>query len=230
MKIKLFADGPTLDQLKTSDNSLINGFTFNPSLFKKNGAKDYLHYSKEILKFCNNKPVSLEVFSDEEIGMIEQASILNSLGENIYVKIPICFTNGKSTKSVIQTLVKKGIKLNLTAIFLIDQIKEIINDVKDTETILSVFVGRIYDAGVDGFESMVEINKFVQKNSKCQTLWASTRMPFDFIKAEKSQTNIITMPIENIKKLNNFGYDLKQYSIDTVQQFYNDAKSCGFKI
>jgi transaldolase len=95
---------------------------------------------------------------------------------------------------------------------------------------LSVFVGRIYDAGVDGFESMVEINKFVQKNSKCQTLWASTRMPFDFIKAEKSQTNIITMPIENIKKLNNFGYDLKQYSIDTVQQFYNDAKSCGFKI
>lgn len=230
MGINLYADGPTLKQLNDLDNEKIKGYTFNPSLFSKLGAKDYVGFSKEILNKCGEKPVSLEVISDDEKGMIYQAEVLNSLGKNVYVKIPICFTSGKSTKPVIDNLIKKNIKLNITAIFLINQIEEIIELVKDTETILSVFIGRIYDAGIDGYQIMSEINKFVHNNSKCKTLWASTRMAYDIVKAEKSNTDIITVSVENIKKMEKFGYNLNQFSVDTVKQFYNDAKSSGFNI
>ena len=230
MKINLFADGPTLDEITNLDSSNITGYTFNPSLFKKLGANDYIEFSKKIVQACNNKPVSLEVISDDKKGMIEQAEILNSLGKNVYVKIPVCFTDGGYTKEVIGNLIKKKIKLNITAIFLIDQIEEIIHTIRDTETILSVFVGRIYDAGVDGYEIMSNVNQLVHNQSSCKTLWASARMAFDLIKAEKSNSDIITMSVEHIKKIEKFGYDLNQYSIDTVKQFYNDAKSSGFKI
>mgnify|MGYP000515716517 CR=1 FL=1 len=152
MRINLYADGPTLKQLNDLDNEKIKGYTFNPSLFSKLGAKDYVGFSKEILNKCGEKPVSLEVISDDEKGMIYQAEVLNSLGKNVYVKIPICFTSGKSTKPVIDNLIKKNIKLNITAIFLINKIEEIIELVKDTETILSVFIGRIYDAGIEGIK------------------------------------------------------------------------------
>ena len=211
MSIDLFADGPTLEQLSELDNDKIKGFTFNPSLFGKIGAKDYLDFSKKILNLCKNKPVSLEVISDDEKGMIHQAEVLNSLGRNVFVKIPICFTNGESTKDVIQNLIKKNIKLNITAIFLLDQIKEIINIVKETETILSVFIGRVYDAGIDGYQLMSEVNNFVHNKSECKTLWASTRMAYDIIKAEKSNTDIITVSVENIKKMEKFGYDLDNF-------------------
>ena len=230
MKINLFADGPTLDEIANLNSGNITGYTFNPSLFKKLGAKDYIEFSKKIVQACNNKPVSLEVISDDKNGMMEQAEILNSLGKNVYVKIPVCFSDGKYTKEVIGNLIKKNIKLNITAIFLIDQIEEIIHTIRDTETILSVFVGRIYDAGIDGYEIMSHVNQLVHNQSSCKTLWASARMAFDLIKAEKSNSDIITMSVEHIKKLEKFGYDLNQYSIDTVKQFYNDAKSSGFKI
>ena len=228
MNINLFADGPTLQQLTELNKERVKGYTFNPSLFGKIGAKDYLDFSKEILNLCGVKPVSLEVISDDEKGMIRQAEILNSLGKNVYVKVPICFTSGESTKNVIKDLVKKNIKLNITAIFMLNQIDEIIELIKDTETILSVFIGRIYDAGIDGYQTMLEVNKYVHNKSKCKTLWASTRMAYDIIKAEKSNTDIITVSVEHLKKMEKFGYDLNQYSIDTVKQFHNDAKSSGF--
>ncbi len=123
-KIKLYVDGPTLDQINENLGITIDGYTFNPSLFKKNGAKDYLDYSKEILQVCKNKPVSLEVFADDEENMIRQGRLLKDLGNNVYVKIPIVYTNGKSTINVIRKLAEEDTKLNITAIFLIDQIKE----------------------------------------------------------------------------------------------------------
>ncbi len=228
--IKLYSDGPNLNEINENFGIEIDGYTFNPSLFKKNGAKNYLEYSKEILKLCSNKPVSLEVFADDELSMIEQGISLSKLGENVFVKIPITFTNGKSTKKVIEALQAKKIKLNITAIFLLDQIQDIIDTIKDTNTILSVFAGRIYDSGFDAKKDMFKINEFIKNNSSCQSLWASTRMAYDYKNAIEVKTNIITMQTAHIKKLKMFGTNLKEYSLKTVKQFYEDAKSSGFKI
>ena len=229
-KIKLYADGPTSEQINQEYPLKIDGYTFNPSLFKKNGAKDYLEYSKKIINECNDKPVSLEVFADDEENMVRQGKLLNSLGKNIFVKIPIVYTNGESTLNVIKTLVDEGIKLNITAIFLLDQIQKILPTIKNTSTILSVFAGRLYDSGIDAKEKMVEINNYVHQNSSCLTLWASTRMAYDYVTANNIQTDIITMQIEHIKKLSLIGTNPQEYSIKTVKQFYQDAQTSGFKI
>ena len=229
-KITVFCDGPKLDEIDIKLPIDIDGYTFNPSLFRKNNAKDYLAYSKEILRKCETKPVSLEVISDTQDEMIRQGMILGKLKENVYVKVPIVFSNGKSTKEVIKKLVKQNIKLNITAIFTLDQIKEIINEIKDTNTILSIFVGRIFDSGIDGEKAIEEMNYFIKNNSKCKSLWASTRMPYDIIKAIKTKTDIITMPIEQINKLSKFGKKQDIYSIETVKQFYEDALKSKFRI
>ena len=228
--IKLYMDGPQLNEINKDYNIEIDGYTFNPSLFKKNGAKDYLGYSKEILSICSNKPVSLEVFADDKSGMIEQGMKLHSLSKNVYVKIPITFTNGESTISVIEELLKQNVKLNITAIFTLDQIKKIIKTVQNSESILSIFAGRIYDCGVDAKQKVKEMNEFIKENSKCKSLWASTRMPYDFVTAAEINTDIITMQISHIEKLRMFGLELSEYSLKTVKQFYEDAKSSGFKI
>jgi transaldolase len=229
-KINLYMDGPELDQIKNNYGIEIDGYTFNPSLFKKNGAKDYIGYSKKILEACSNKPVSLEVFADDHDGMVNQGKILNNLSSNVFVKIPISFTNGETTSKVIQELLNLGIKLNITAIFTLDQIKKIIKIVKDSESILSIFAGRIYDCGVDAKATVKEMNVFIKENSKCKSLWASTRMPYDYNTAKEIDSDIITMQIAHIEKLKMFGLDLNEYSLKTVKQFYDDAKSSGFKI
>jgi len=229
-KMKLYFDGPNLDEIDLDFGFQIDGYTFNPSLFKKNGATDYIEYSKKILKKCSNKPVSLEVFADDEDGMIKQGKILNNLGNNIFVKVPITYTNGDSTLKVIQNLLDENVKLNITAIFLIDQVKEILQTVKDSETIISVFAGRIYDCGIDAKKEMKNINKLIKENSKCQSLWASTRMTYDYIAAKEVGTDIITMSISHIEKLKMIGMNPKEYSLKTVKQFYEDSKSSGFKI
>jgi len=229
-KIKLYSDGPNLNEINKDFGIEIDGYTFNPSLFKKNGAINYLEYSKEILKLCSNKPVSLEVFADDEVQMIDQGVSLSKLGDNVFVKIPITYTNGESTKRVIQSLRERNIQLNITAIFLLDQIKKIIDAVKDTNTILSIFAGRIFDCGIDAKKTMLEINNYIKENSSCQSLWASTRMAYDYKNAIEVSTDIITMQTSHIEKLRMFGTDLKEYSLKTVKQFYEDAKSSGFKI
>ena len=229
-KINLYMDGPRLDQINNSYGLEIDGYTFNPSLFKKNGATDYIGYSKKILEICSGKPVSLEVFADDHDGMINQGKILNNLASNVFVKIPISFTNGDTTSKVIHELLNLGIKLNITAIFTLEQIKNIIDIIKDSESILSVFAGRIYDCGVDAKEKVKEINTFIKDNSKCKSLWASTRMPFDYVTAIDVKSDIITMQISHIEKLKMFGTNLNDYSLKTVKQFYEDAKSSGFEI
>jgi transaldolase len=229
-KIKLYFDGPNLDEIDIDFGVQIDGYTFNPSLFKKNGATDYIEYSKKILKKCSDKPVSLEVFADDENDMINQGKILNNLGRNVFVKIPITYTNGTSTLKVIQNLLDENVKLNITAIFVIDQVKEILQTIKDSETIISVFAGRIYDCGIDAKKEMMNINKLIKENSKCQSLWASTRMAYDYMVAKEVGTDIITMSISHIEKLKMIGMNPKEYSLKTIKQFYEDAKSSGFKI
>ena len=228
--IDLYADGIQLNEFNKDYGIEIDGYTFNPSIFKKNGAKDYLTYSKEIISQCKVKPVSLEVFSDEEAGMIEQAKILHSLSKNVFVKIPITFTNKGFTTKVLEKLVSENIKLNITAIFTYEQIDKILPIVKNTNTILSVFAGRIFDCGKDANQIMKKICEKVKNNSKCKVLWASPRMTYDYLNAIKCGAHIITMQLPQIKKLKMFEKSLDDYSLETVKQFYDDAKSSGFKL
>ena len=229
-KIKLYADGLRLDEFNKNYGIEIDGYTFNPSIFKKHGAKNYLEYSKQIISKCDSKPLSLEVIADEQNKMIEQAQILHDLSKNIFVKIPITFTNKEFTTQVISTLIKSNIKLNITAIFTLEQIKEILSKVKDTNSILSVFAGRIFDCGKDANKIMKEICSYVKKNSRCQVLWASPRMCYDYINAINCGADIITMQLSQIKKLKMFNKDLTEHSLETVRQFYDDGKSYGYKL
>jgi len=229
-KIDLYADGLNLDEFDTDFGIDIDGYTFNPSLFKKNGATDYLEYSKKVVSKCNSKPVSLEVFADEESEMIKQAEILSTLGKNVYVKIPVTFTNKFFTTKVISNLIKKNIKLNITALFTMPQIEEVLPAVKETETILSVFAGRIFDCGQDAAKLMKEISLKVKKEGKCKVLWASPRMPYDYINAIVCGSDIITMQSSQIKKLKLFKKTPDDYSLETVKQFFKDASSSGYKL
>ena len=228
--IDLYADGVKIDEFNINYGIEIDGYTFNPSIFKKHGASDYYQYSKEIIKECPKKPVSLEVIADDEVNMIKQAQKLSSLGDNVFVKVPIVFTNTESTKNVIKKLTSDNVKMNITAIFTIDQIQNILDIIKNTKTILSVFAGRIFDTGKDAFKIMQEINDKVHNESECKTLWASPRMSYDYVNAIKSKTDIITMQPSQIKKLSLFKKDLNQYSVETVKQFFDDANSSGFKL
>lgn len=228
-KTKLFIDGPNFDEILSFKNK-VDGFTFNPSLFKKLGAENYLEFTKKILNLTEKKSVSIEVIGDDEDTCFEQALKISEISEIISVKIPIVYTNGSSTKNLIKKLVKKNIKLNITAIFTIDQIEEIISVVKDTNTILSIFAGRIFDIGKDANKEFLDMSNLIKKKSNCMSLWASCRMPYDLINAQNSNADIITMPPNMIKKINFFNKDPIEYSIETVKMFFEDAKKAGFKI
>ena len=231
LNIKIFADGANLDSIKKlNELDFISGFTTNPSLMKKAGVVDYKKFANELVSIVPSKPISFEVFADDLLQMEEQALEIASWGENINVKIPIMNTKGELTDKVIKNLSKKKIKLNITAIFTIDQIKKILAIVKDSETILSIFAGRIYDCGIDAKQKVLEMNKLIHENTKCKSLWASTRMPYDYMTAIEVGTDIITMQISHVKKMEMFGFDLTEYSKKTVKQFYQDARTSGFDI
>ena len=228
-KIKLFQDGPTLKEIEDLKDK-VDGYTFNPTLFKKLGAKDYINFTRDILTKTNNKSVSIEVFADTEDECLNQAKIIQQINEKISVKIPIVYTNGETTINLISKLVENDIKLNITAIFTLDQIKYILPKIERTKTILSVFSGRIFDIGLDAENIFKKISDDVHSNSECQLLWASCRMPYDYIMAERSGADIITMPTDMILKLEKFGKDPVDFSLETVKMFYDDAKKSNFKI
>ena len=214
--MELYADGPTLEEI---DELNVDGYTFNPSLYKKLGASNYIDFSKKIANKIKNKSVSVEVIGDDEDECIRQGRIISKIAENISVKIPITFTNGSSTKNLISELVKQEIKLNITAIFTLDQIKEIIEVVKDSNSILSIFSGRIYDIGLNAEEKFTEMSDFIHNNSSCKSLWASCRMTYDYLTAKKASADIITMSPNLIKKMEIFNKDPLQYSKETVIGF-----------
>tara|TARA_Y100000389_G_C17434300_1_gene504549 strand:+ start:605 stop:1288 length:684 start_codon:yes stop_codon:yes gene_type:complete len=227
--MKLYADGPTLDEIKMLDND-VDGYTFNPSLFRKLGANDYLEFSRKISKTIQSKPISIEVIGDTHDECLRQAKVINKISDNIWVKIPISFTDGSTTKNLIKNLIEEDIKLNITAIFTIDQIKEIIDIVKKSNCILSIFSGRIYDIGHDAKLKFTEMSQYIHENSNCNSLWASCRMTYDYFTAKDSKADIITMSPTLIKKMKLFNKDPVQYSKETVISFYDDAKKAGYKI
>ena len=232
LKIKIFSDGANeKDMLEMNSKSIIKGLTTNPSLMKKAGINDYKSFAKKILTNIKNKPVSFEIFSDEINEMEKQALEINSWGENIYVKIPISNTMNVSTAGLLKKLSIKKVKLNVTAIMTVDQVKEVMNVLKkDVPSIISVFAGRIADTGRDPVPIMKNCLKEMENNPKSELLWASTRELFNVFQANDIGCHIITVPIDILNKLNLIDYDLNKYSLDTVKDFYEDALKAKFKI
>lgn len=231
-KIKIFCDTANILLIKKyNKHSLVKGFTTNPSLMKLSGAKNYENYSKKILKICKDKPISFEVFSDDLNVMEEQAMEIFSWGKNVNVKIPITNTKGESTTKLIGILSERGVICNVTAIFTTEQIEKVVSILNpSTPAILSVFAGRIADSGIDPFEIMKKSVHISKSKPKTEILWASTREIINIFQAEKSGCQIITVPHELLKKLSTIGKDLKNYSLETVLSFYNDAKEAGYSI
>ena len=232
LKIKLFLDGANLADLKTlADVAHIQGFTTNPSLMKKAGITDYEAFVKAALPLIKNKPISFEVFADDFSEMKRQALKLKNYGPNVYVKIPITNTKQESALPLIKELVNEGVKLNITAILILEQVKNLAAVLKNgVPSIISVFAGRIADTGVDPSPMMRESRKLLKNIAGAELLWASTREVLNIIQAEEAGCDIITVPVDILKKISFIGCDLRQFSLETVQQFYEDARSSGFKL
>ncbi|OUV60986.1 MAG: transaldolase [Cellvibrionales bacterium TMED122] len=231
-KVKIFADGADLENIKfLSTKTYIKGFTTNPSLMRKKGVSDYKNFALEVLKNCQNKPVSFEIFADDLGDMERQAIEISKWGENVNVKIPVTNTKGESTKELIKALSERKIICNITAILTIEQLKTIVNALDvNTPAILSIFAGRIADTGINPSPIMAEAVKIAKSKPKSQILWASTRELFNIFQAESTGCQIITIPHDIINKFHLLGKDLTDLSLETVKTFYKDAKSAGFKI
>ena len=232
LKIKIFSDGADKkDMLDMNSKTFIKGLTTNPSLMKKAGIKDYEAFAKDILSTIKKKPISFEVFSDDFNNMERQAMKIAGWADNVYVKIPITNTKKESSKELIKRLAEKNVKLNITAIMTLDQVKTVVSVLNDNvPSIISVFAGRIADTGRDPVPIMKNCLKEMENNPKSELLWASTRELFNIFQANDIGCHIITVPIDILNKLNLIDYDLNKYSLDTVKDFYEDALKAKFEI
>jgi len=232
INIKIFADGASVQDLKVlKKNKLIKGFTTNPSLMRKAGVKNYLKFAKEAAKVVAPKPLSLEVFSDEIFEMERQALKLAKIGKNVNIKIPITNTKGHSTKHIISSLCNLGYHVNVTAIFTLKQITDLLKILnKNSKIILSIFAGRIADSGVDPEPLCKKTRKLTKKFRNCEILWASTREVFNVMQAQRSGCHIITVPNKIIMKFENIGKDQNKFSLETIKMFYKDAAQSKYRI
>ncbi|VGV46579.1 translaldolase [Streptococcus pyogenes] len=217
--------------LKDLQTGLITGFTTNPSLMKKAGISSYIGFAKEVLAKITDYPVSFEVFADDLASMEKEAEKIASLGDNVYVKIPVTTSTGESTCPLIQKLSAKGIKLNVTAIFTIEQTQAVVDHLTaGVPAIVSVFAGRIADTGVDPMPIMEEALRICRQKEEVELLWASPRETYNIYQADQLGVDIITCTTDLIAKLPLQGKDLEDYSLETVQMFLKDSTSLGFKI
>ena len=232
MYIKIYCDSADYKTIKKySEFNLVKGFTTNPSLMSLAGIKNYKNYSIKLLKICKNKPISLELFSDDINTMIRQAYLINSWGKNVYVKIPVVNTQGKFTGKVIRELSSKGVKLNITAVYTYEQVKKVFFCLnKNTKSIISIFAGRMGDAGKDPIPIIKESVRLTKRIKNVEILWASTREPYNYVQAKNCGCSIITMPSSIIEKILKFGKSLEKLSLDTVKKFLKDSKESNFKI
>tara|TARA_X000001036_G_C20637868_1_gene789895 strand:- start:980 stop:1678 length:699 start_codon:yes stop_codon:yes gene_type:complete len=232
LNTKIFCDIAELKLIrKFNKKNIIKGFTTNPSLMRKAGAKDYKLYSKKILKICKNKPVSLEVFADELKEMEEQGLKINTWGKNVYVKIPVLNSKGKFTGKVIKELNKQNIKLNITAVYTSSQTNKILKAInKKTKVIISMFAGRSADAGKDPIPEFKKSIAMAKKFKNVEILWASVREPYNYLQANQLGCHIITIPPNIIEKIENFGKSFTQLTKETVVAFLKDSKKSKFKI
>jgi transaldolase len=232
LKIKIFCDIAELNLIKKfNKKNIVKGFTTNPSLMRKAGAENYGTYSKKILKICNNKPVSLEVFGDEYNEMKKQAIQINKWAKNVYVKVPIVNSKGKFMGKIIRELNDQNIKLNITAVYSAKQTKKILKLInKKTSVIISIFAGRAADTGKDPVPEFKKSIYLAKKFKNVEILWASVREPYNYLQAKNLGCHIITVPPAIIEKIEKFGKTFDQLTTETVKAFLIDSKKSNFKI
>jgi transaldolase len=232
LNIKIYHDGADVEEIiRMDEENFVDGFTTNPTLMKMSGITDYLDFAKKVLSEVKETSISFEVFSDELDDMYRQANILKDLGENVWVKIPVSNTKGEYTYPLIKKLSNEGVKLNITAIFTKEQIKQVYSSLNPgAKSIISIFAGRIANAGIDPEEIMQYATDLVSGDENIETLWASSREVFNIIQAERCGTDIITLTPSLINGMKDLGKDLDQYCLETVKMFYDDAKKSGFTL
>ncbi len=233
LKVKIYADGADIEAMSRMDSeNFVSGFTTNPTLMARNGVEDYLSFAKQVLNEISDKSISFEVFSDDLDDMYRQALILRDLGENVWVKIPVTNTQSIYTYDLIHKLSNDGVKINATALFTKDHIDNVYNALnKDIDSIISIFAGRIANAGIDPEITMKYASDLTNDHSKVETLWASAREVFNIMQAERCNTDIITLPFKLIDAYKKeVGKNLDEFSLETVKMFYDDAKASGYKL
>ena len=232
MKTKIYCDIADFNQIKKfTKKNIVKGFTTNPSLMRKAGAKDYETYCKKILKICKKKPISFEVFGDNYKSMTDQGLKISSWAKNIYVKVPVVNSKNKFTGKVISKLNERGIKLNITAVYSANQTKKILKVInKKSKVIISIFAGRAADTGKDPVPEFKKSIKIAKRYKNVEILWASVREPYNFLQAKKLGCHIITVPPSIIEKIEKFGKTFDQLTKETVKAFLIDSKKSKFKL
>ena len=232
MSTKIFCDIADINLIKKfSKKKIVKGFTTNPSLMRKAGAKNYESYSKEILNICNNKPISFEVFADDQDSMIEQGIKINNWGKNVFVKVPVVNSKNQFTGQVISKLNDRNIKLNITAVYTANQTKKILKKInKKTKVIISIFAGRAGDVGKDPLPEFLKSIKLAKSFKNVEILWASVREPYNYLQARNIGCHIITVPPDLIEKIEKFGKTYKQLTLETVKGFLLDSKKSNFQL
>ena len=232
LKVKIFADGADkAGMLEMYEKSFIKGLTTNPTLMKKAGITDYRAFCKDILTSIKDKPLSFEVFSDDFSEMERQALEIASWGENVYVKIPVTNTKQVACYDLVKGLAAKKVKLNVTAIMTLDQVKNVVASLDPhVPSYVSVFAGRVADTGYDPLPMMAQSVDLLKAAPASELIWASPRELLNIFQADDIGCHVITVTNDILKKLSLVGYDLDQYSLDTVKMFYKDAIEAGFKL
>jgi len=230
--VKIYADGADLNQIELlNKNNIISGFTTNPSLMRKAGVEDYKTFAQKALSIVGNKSISFEVFADDYNSIQDQARKIAKWGDNVFVKVPIMNTKGENNGELIKSLTDENIKLNVTAIFTIDQVDHLSRYLNpNVSSIISVFAGRIADTGVDPIKTMTESVSILSDNNSAKLLWASPREVINVYQANDIGCDIITVGNDIISKLNLKNKDLVEYSRETVQMFFDDAVASKFTI
>jgi transaldolase len=231
-KVDIYADGAEIDEIRNlRSNPLIKGFTTNPTLMKQAGVVDYLDFSRKVIEIIGDLPISLEVFSDDFSEMKTQAIKLSSLGQNVYVKIPVTDTRGASSSNLVKQLAGEGVQLNVTAMFTLRQVETTLAALESgPNSYISIFAGRIADTGVDPIPVMKSALKAMKDQPQIQLIWASPREVLNIVQANDIGCHVITVTPDLLRKLPGLGKDLDQFSLETVSMFANDAKNAGYSI
>ncbi|MBI2229439.1 MAG: transaldolase [Deltaproteobacteria bacterium] len=232
LRIKIFADGANLEEMRQAHGSgLVKGFTTNPTLMRKAGVTDYEQFARSVLREIQDMPISFEVFSDDIEEMARQARTIAAWGKNVYVKIPVTNTQGQSTASIVRELSREGIRLNITALLTLDQVRDVCDALDErTPAIVSLFAGRVADTGRDPVPMMREGVQILRARPLAELLWASPREILNLIQADETGCHIITMTSDLLNKMSLLGTELEVLSLQTVKMFHDDAAASRYRL